>query len=111
MAGRESDVKRVREQVVVYMDASDRDLLEEVSRKSGLSKTEVFRRGLRQIAGELLTEGRPGSGFEYLIATATDGDSPPDMSERHDEYLNDGLIVKSGTGRKVAESGKRARLP
>lgn len=107
---RGSDAKRVREQVVVYMDASDRDLLEDVVRKSGLSKTEVFRRGLRQIAGELLTEGRPGSAFEYLIATATDGDSPRDMSERHDKYLNDALMGKSDTQRKVAERGKRARL-
>lgn len=68
------------------------------------------RRGLRQIAGELLTEGRPGSAFEYLIATATDGDSPRDISERHDVYLNDALVGKSGTRRKVAERGKRARL-
>lgn len=105
-----SDAKRVREQVVVYMDESDRELLEEVARKSGLSKTEVFRRGLRQIAGELLTEGRPGSAFEYLIATATDGDSPRDMSERHDEYLNDALTGKSSPRRKVAKRGKRARL-
>ena len=110
MSPKEKNPKRVREQVVVYMDPSDRELLEDVVRKSGLSKTEVFRRGLRQIAGELLTEGKPGSAFEYLMATATDADSPRDMSERHDEYLSEALLGKSGARRKVAERGKRARL-
>jgi len=40
-----SKPQRVREQVVVYLGAQDRALLEELSEKTGLAKTELFRRG------------------------------------------------------------------
>ena len=42
--------KRVREQTVVYLDARDNALLETMAEKTGLAKTELFRRALRRFA-------------------------------------------------------------
>lgn len=86
--------KRVREQVVVYLDARDRALLEELAGRTGLARTELFRRGLRRLAAELSGEQKPGSSLSYLIATATDDGLPSDVSERHDEYLYGGGYVR-----------------
>jgi hypothetical protein len=99
--------KRVKEQVVVYMDEDDVQLLDDVVRKTGLSKTELFRRGLRQLAGSVLPERRPGSGFAYLIATAERDDFPADASERLDEYLYRSV---SRTRRTKTTKRKRARV-
>lgn len=82
-----SEPKRVREQAVVYMSASDRALLERLAEETGLARTELFRRGLRRLAEELLPEGGPVSSLDYLTRIADDTDAPPDLSERHDEYL------------------------
>lgn len=79
-----------REQVVVYLDARDRALLEELAERTGLARTELFRRGLRRLAAELPGELKPGSSLEYLITTAREDDFPPDVAERHDEYLYGG---------------------
>lgn len=79
--------KRVREQAVVYMSASDRELLERLAEETGLARTELFRRGLRRLAEELLPEGGPGSSFDYLTGIADGTDAPADLSERHDNYL------------------------
>jgi hypothetical protein len=82
--------KRTRAQVVVYLDARDRALLEEMTEKTGISKTELFRRGLRRLADETLGEKRPGSSLRFLIATADSDDFPPDVAERADHYLYGG---------------------
>ncbi len=82
--------KRTREQVVVYLDAGDRALLQEMTEKTGLPKTELFRRGLRRLAEETLGEKEPGSSLRYLIATAADDQFPPDVAERADHYLYGG---------------------
>jgi hypothetical protein len=82
--------KRVREQVVVYLDARDHALLDEMTEKTGLPKTELFRRGLRRLADETLGERRPGSSLRYLVATARDDGFPPDVAERADYYLYGG---------------------
>lgn len=86
--------KRVREQVVVYLDARDHALLEQMAEKTGLARTELFRRGLRRLAVETLTETKPGSSLGYLIATATDDDFPADVAARHDDYLYGGGYEK-----------------
>jgi len=52
--------KRVREQVVVYLDERDRALLEKLTNRTGLAKTELFRRGLRRLADEMLGRKAPG---------------------------------------------------
>ncbi|MBI1723948.1 MAG: hypothetical protein HYR48_08580 [Gemmatimonadetes bacterium] len=79
--------KAVREPVMVYLDAPDRDLLQQMVDRTGLPKTELFRRGLRRLADETLTERKPGWSLEYLIANAADDEFPPDLAERHDYYL------------------------
>lgn len=87
--------KRVREQVVVYLDPRDRALLEEMAEKTGLAKTELFRRGLRRLADETLKENRSGSSLRYLVSTTGDDTFPPDVAERADHYLY-GAATKSG---------------
>lgn len=80
--------KRVREPVQVYLDAADRSLLEQVARQTGLSRAEVLRRGLRQLASTALGEGAPGSSLERLVgALGNDESIPADLAARHDEYL------------------------
>jgi len=79
---------KVREPVQVYLDRTDRSLLEEVAERTGLSRAEILRRGLRRVARELLEEGEPGAAFERLIGAL--GDDPPlpaDLAARHDAYL------------------------
>jgi hypothetical protein len=79
---------RVREPVQVYLDRPDRELLEQVAAKAGLSKAEVLRRGLRRMAEYVLTERPPGSSFEALLGALGDDPSlPEDLAARHDDYL------------------------
>jgi hypothetical protein len=79
--------KRVREQVVVYLDPRDRALLDEMTTRTGLPKTELFRRGLRRLADETLDQSRSGSSLRYLVSTAGDDAFPADVSVRADHYL------------------------
>lgn len=81
--------RRVREPVQAYLDEADRALLEEVARRTGLSRAEIMRRGLRAFAQQALTERKPGWSLEHLIGAIPDG--PADLSERHDEYLAQAL--------------------
>ncbi|MEX1256738.1 MAG: hypothetical protein WEG36_03870 [Gemmatimonadota bacterium] len=96
MAGKRPD--RVREQVVVYLDARDRQLLEEMAESSGLPRTELFRRGLRRLAAEILAAKQPGSSLAHLVDTAAEDDFPPDVSTEHDRYLYGGGYEASGAG-------------
>lgn len=88
--------KRVREQAVVYMSAGDRELLERLAEETGLPRTELFRRGLRRLAEELLEERAPGASIDYLVDIADDTDAPEDLSERHDDYLYGGGYGRRG---------------
>lgn len=78
---------RVREQAVVYMSAGDRELLERLAEETGLPRTELFRRGLRRLAEEMLSERAPGSSVDFLVGLAETTEGPLDLSERHDDYL------------------------
>ena len=80
----------MREQVVVYLDQRDRALLEQLTKATGLAKTELFRRGLRRLADDALTGNAPGYSLRQLVATAAKDDFPPDVAERADEYLYGG---------------------
>jgi hypothetical protein len=74
--------------VQVYLDASDRALLAEVARRTGLSKAEILRRGLRSVAEHLLAERAPGWSMDRLIgALGDDRALPRDLASRHDESL------------------------
>ena len=99
--------RRVREQAVVYLTERDRALLDDLARESGLSRTELFRRGLWALAAKM-RGGNRTSAFEQLIAIADDFDGPPDFSERSDDYLYGGKPLLN----RVAEtSGTNAPLP
>lgn len=106
---KQKKAKRVREQVVVYLDKQDRKILEEMAKETGLARTELFRRGLWRLAGETLKGSkRPGYSIDWLIENAVDDDVPPDLSERHDYYLYGGGFEKWFAGRKRhAETGGR----
>jgi hypothetical protein len=86
--------KIVREQVVVYLDTADRALLEEMAQKTGLARTELFRRGLRRLADDLMSDSRPGASLEYLATTAREDSLPPDVAVRHDHYLHGGGYIE-----------------
>ena len=80
--------KHRREPVQVYLDREDRSLLDELSRRAGLPRTELLRRGLRRLAQDELAERAPGSSFERLLdALGTDPVLPTDLAARHDDYL------------------------
>ena len=102
--------KRVREQVVVYLTPRDRELLERMVEATGLSRTELLRRGLWQMASGEFLEQQPGSAFTYLVDSASDVDIPPDLSERPDHYLYGRGYERTGKQRKPAtKARKRAR--
>lgn len=87
---------RVREQAVVYMSAADRELLERLTEETGLPRTELFRRGLRRLAEEILPERAAGSSIEFLVGLADSAEAPHDLSERHDHYLYGGGYSAQG---------------
>jgi len=82
--------KRVREQAVVYLGRRDRALLDDLAIQTGLSRTELFRRGLWALAAQVGVGQKPGSAFEHLVATAHEWDAPADLAERADDYLYGG---------------------
>ncbi len=102
--------RRVREQVMVYLEARDRQLLEAMVAKTGLPRTELLRRGLWQLASGTLADAAPGSAFSHLIGTASDADIPPDLSQRPDHYLyGGGYEAWRGEKAKSPRPRKRAR--
>jgi len=79
---------RVREPVQVYLDPQDRELLEVLAARTGLPRTEVLRRGLRQLADHVLADRAPGWSLGDLAgALGDDPDLPTDLAARHDAYL------------------------
>jgi len=89
---------RVREQVVVYLTPRERELLERLAEETGLSRTELFRRGLHRLADEMLSTRRPGASLDYLVSIAEDVDAPADLAERADHYLYGGGHAEHGKG-------------
>jgi len=81
-----AQISRVREQAVVYLADRDRALLEELAAETGLSRTELFRRGLWALAAQIRGPKRV-SAMETLIAMSDDVAGPPDFAERSDDYL------------------------
>lgn len=89
--------KRSREQVVVYLEPRDRELLEKLASATGLSRTELFRRGLWALAAR--SRNAEASAFEQLISSAASTSAPPDLSERADDYLYGGKYAELAGGR------------
>lgn len=87
MAGDNSKVK-VREPVQVYLTSTDRQLLREVAAAAGMSGAEVLRRGLRRMAGEILSDRNPAMRLlEEMNAADWPADTPTDVGVNHDRYL------------------------
>jgi hypothetical protein len=85
---------RVREQVMVYLDPSERALLERLAERTGLTRTEIFRRGLRRLAEETLDEKPAGWSIAQLVETAAEDSFPSDVAARADDYLYGGGYQK-----------------
>ena len=84
----DSNKTKVREPVQVYLTVQDRKLLKEVAVASGVSGAEVLRRGLRRMAGEILSDRNPAMQLlEEMNAAEWPADMPPDVGARHERYL------------------------
>ena len=94
--------KRVKEQAVVYLDERDSALLQEMADKTGLAKTELFRRGLRRLAEETLEGPKAGSSLAFLLATASGDAFPDDVAERHDFYLYGGGYAQASKRKRAS---------
>jgi len=81
--------RAVREPLQVYLSRDDRDLLDRLAGETGLSRAEILRRGLRSFAVEHRPVGSPM--LEFLDSIAGD-DWPPDIGERHDDYLEEAYL-------------------
>src|ERR1043165_481451 len=80
--------RKVREPVQVYLDQQDRAVLEELSRRTGLPRAELLRRGIRRLAEVELGDQAPGWSFNRLVgALGADEAIPTDLAARHDDYL------------------------
>lgn len=80
---RSKKTPRVREPLQVYLDPDERALLDRLARQTGLSRAEILRRGLKSFAIE---HGGKSPMLEFMDSLK-DAEFPPDMGERHDDYL------------------------
>jgi hypothetical protein len=87
-ASKRATAKGVREPVQVYLDERDRDLLEELTARSALSRAELLRLGLRRLSAEMLTEGKRGGSLDSLIGVLDAAPQVPrNLAAKHDDYL------------------------
>ena len=83
-----STPKAVREPVQVYLDVADRSVLDDVAARTGLSRAEVLRRGLRAYAVQQQGDEGPMLRFiRRMAASEWPADTPSDMGVNHDKYL------------------------
>jgi uncharacterized protein (DUF1778 family) len=80
--------REVREPLQVYLDRSDRSLLDAMAAQTDAPRSDVIRQALRRLAIDVLGDARPGSSFAALVGSLDAApDVPADLSARHDEYL------------------------
>ena len=79
--------KNVREPVQVYLDEPDRRLLEELAIRTGLSRAELLRRGIRRLADAYRNMGETDALTNLIGALGDHSDLPQDLAENHDRYL------------------------
>ena len=80
--------KEVREPVQVYLDARDRSMLDTMSKRAAIPRSDVLRLALRRLSAELLGQDRPGASLSGLVGVLDASPSvPSDLAARHDEYL------------------------
>jgi hypothetical protein len=85
MKKRTTKPRGVREPLQVYLDPDERGLLDRLARETGLSRAEILRRGLKSFAVE---HGGRSPMLDFLDSMAG-LEYPPDMSARHDDYLDE----------------------
>ena len=78
--------KRVKEPVQVYLDQADRALLDRLAEQTGLSRAELLRRGIRQLANDT-PDRKPGWSLLAIAGIVDDPGGPIDVSVNHDKYL------------------------
>ena len=66
----------------VYLRPGQRDALESLAQRRGVSMAELVRQGIDRILRDLPPEDDP---LNDIIGMVKDG--PPDMADRHDAYL------------------------
>jgi hypothetical protein len=84
-----STKKPVREPIQVYLAEGERRLLDQLAKDAGVSRAEVLRRGIAAVARESQPwETSPV--LEFVRRVQAEGAGlPPDVGERHDDYLAD----------------------
>ncbi len=88
MPRRRNPPKRVREPLQVYLAPEERALLDRLARETGLSRAEVLRQGLKTFAS-----AHPGKSPMLEFLDSMRGvEFPPDMAERHDDYLAEAYL-------------------
>jgi hypothetical protein len=89
----DSAKRKVREPVQVYLTVPDRRLLKEVAAAAGVSGAEVLRRGLRRMAGEVLSDRNPAMQIlEEMNAAKWPEGTPTDVALNHDKYLAEAYV-------------------
>ncbi|MEX2153077.1 MAG: hypothetical protein WD825_07035 [Gemmatimonadaceae bacterium] len=79
----------------VYLTLGDRKLLREVAIAAGVSGAEVLRRGLRRMAGEILSDRSPAMQLlEEMNAAEWPADTPTDAGLNHDRYLTEAAYLE-----------------
>jgi hypothetical protein len=84
--------KAVKEPIQVYLDAADRTVLDGVAERTGLSRAEVLRRGLRSYAAQ--QQGSEGPMLRLIreLSAQDWGHVPTDMGINHDKYLAEAYL-------------------
>lgn len=91
--------RKVREPIQVYLTAPERRRLDLLAGELGVSRAEVLRRGLQQLA----VGGGGADPLDDLVGAFDSPDAPPDLAEQHDAYLVEDL------GREWHRSPRRRR--
>lgn len=68
----------------MYLSAAEREQLDRLAERTGLSRAEILRRGIKSFAAEQQADEAPMLRF---IREYGDAPVPPDLGSRHDDYL------------------------
>ena len=86
MGSTKSRSRSVREPIQVYLDRSEREDLDRLATKLGVSRAEILRRGIRALA---VADARSVyDAMDRVIGMEFPG-APVDLADRHDDYLKD----------------------
>lgn len=83
MAGNQR--RRVREPIQVYLTERERQVLDDLARRRGVSRAEVLRRGLDALAQD--DERSFHDAMDRLVGALRGAKTPRDLAARHDDYL------------------------